>query len=179
LLRLCEQGNEHYGFLQRRDCWLLKQDFFHTHLLPRLVRSWNNRAHERPGTSWLYDSTRLWKPLLHIRCKSRKVKDINFYIRGSVHRNSRLKNSNEIQQYADIYLLLNYSTCFGRPSRLSSGLHKTVVAECEERETSNCCILLVVFPLSSYFAHDARSQEPEVYSCRLWYRLCCKAQKLN
>jgi len=33
-----------------------------------------------------------------------------------------------MQQYADIYLLLNYSTCFGRPSRPSSGLHKTVVA---------------------------------------------------
>jgi len=48
-----------------------------------------------------------------------------FYIRGSVHLNSRLKKSNEMQQYADIYLLLNYSTCFGRPS---SGVHKTVVA---------------------------------------------------
>jgi len=33
-----------------------------------------------------------------------------------------------MQQYADIYLLLNYSTCFGRPSRSSSGVHKTVVA---------------------------------------------------
>jgi len=33
-----------------------------------------------------------------------------------------------MQQYADIYLLLNYSTCFGRPSRTSSGVHKTVVA---------------------------------------------------
>ena len=51
-----------------------------------------------------------------------------FYIRGSVHRNSRLKKCNEMQQYADIYLLLNYSTCFGRPSRPSSGVHKTVVA---------------------------------------------------
>jgi len=51
-----------------------------------------------------------------------------FYIRGSLHRNSRLKKSNEMQQYADIYLLLNYSTCFGRPSRPSSGLHKTAVA---------------------------------------------------
>jgi len=29
--------------------------------------------------------------------------------------------------YADIYLLLNYSTCFGRPSHPSSGVHKTVV----------------------------------------------------
>jgi len=53
---------------------------------------------------------------------------IMFYIRGSVHRNSRLQKSNEMQQYAYIYLLLNYSTCFGRPSRPSSGVHKTVVA---------------------------------------------------
>jgi len=30
-----------------------------------------------------------------------------FYIHGYVHRNSRLKKSNEMQQYADIYLLLN------------------------------------------------------------------------
>ena len=51
-----------------------------------------------------------------------------FYIRGSVHLNFRLKKSNEVQQYADIYLLLNYSTCFGRPSRPSSGVHKTLVA---------------------------------------------------
>ena len=33
-----------------------------------------------------------------------------------------------MQQYADIYLLLNSPTCFGRPSRPSSGVHKTVVA---------------------------------------------------
>ena len=46
----------------------------------------------------------------------------------SVHRNSRLKKCNEIQEYEDIYLLLNYSTCFGHPSRPSSGVHKTVVA---------------------------------------------------
>ena len=51
-----------------------------------------------------------------------------FYIRGSVRRNSRLKKSHEMQQYAGIYLLLNYSTCFGRPSHPSSGVHKTVVA---------------------------------------------------
>ena len=50
-----------------------------------------------------------------------------FYIRGLVHRNSRLKKSNKMQQYADIYLLLNYSICFGRPSRLSTGVHKIVV----------------------------------------------------
>jgi len=50
------------------------------------------------------------------------------YIRGSVRRNSRLNKSNKMQQYADIYLLLNYSTFFGRPSRPSPGVHKTVVA---------------------------------------------------
>jgi len=33
-----------------------------------------------------------------------------------------------MQQDADIYLLLNYCTCFGRPSRPSSGVHKSVFA---------------------------------------------------
>ena len=56
------------------------------------------------------------------------TKQVNFYIRGSVHRNSRLKTSNKMQLYADIYLLLNYSTCFGCPSHPLSGVHKTVVA---------------------------------------------------
>ena len=33
-----------------------------------------------------------------------------------------------MQQHADIYLLLNYSAYFGRPSRPSSRVQKTVVA---------------------------------------------------
>ena len=33
-----------------------------------------------------------------------------------------------MQQYADIYLLQNYSTCFGCPSHPSPGVHKTVTA---------------------------------------------------
>jgi len=44
------------------------------------------------------------------------------------YENIGLKKSNEMQQYADIYLLLNYSTCFGRPWRTSSGVRITVVA---------------------------------------------------
>ena len=40
----------------------------------------------------------------------------------------RLKKSNEMQLYADIYLLLNYPKFFGRPSRPSSGVHKNIVA---------------------------------------------------
>jgi hypothetical protein len=39
-----------------------------------------------------------------------------------------LMRSNKIQQYAGIYLLRIYSTCFGRPSRPSSGVQKTVTA---------------------------------------------------
>ena len=33
-----------------------------------------------------------------------------------------------MQQYADIYLLQNLSTCFGCPSNPSSGVHKIVTA---------------------------------------------------
>jgi hypothetical protein len=51
-----------------------------------------------------------------------------FCIHGSVHRNSILVRSNKMQQYADIYLLWNHSTCFGSPSHTSSGIHKTVTA---------------------------------------------------
>ena len=39
-----------------------------------------------------------------------------------------LIGSNKVQQYAGIYLLQVYSTCFGRPSRPSSGVQKTVTA---------------------------------------------------
>ena len=51
-----------------------------------------------------------------------------FYIHGSVHRDSILIRSNEMQKYAGIYLLQNYSTCFGCLSNPSSGVHKTVTA---------------------------------------------------
>ena len=47
-----------------------------------------------------------------------------------MRRNYRLKKSKEMQQYAATYLLLNYRTCFGRPLRPSSAVHKTVVAAC-------------------------------------------------
>ena len=51
-----------------------------------------------------------------------------FYIHGSVNRDSILIRSNEMQQYAGIYLLQNYSTCFGCLFQTSSGLHQTVTA---------------------------------------------------
>ena len=58
-----------------------------------------------------------------------------FYNRGSVHRNTTFKKSNKMQQHADIYLLLNYCTCFGRQSCPSSGVHKTVVAASDTDHT--------------------------------------------
>jgi len=39
-----------------------------------------------------------------------------------------LMKSNKMQEYADIYLLLNHSTCFVCPSHPSSGIHKIVIA---------------------------------------------------
>ena len=51
---------------------------------------------------------------------------MHFYIHASVHRNSILIRSNEMWQYAGVYLLQNHSTCFGCPSYPSSGVHKTV-----------------------------------------------------
>jgi len=57
-----------------------------------------------------------------------KKKILTFYIHGSVHRNSILIRSNQMQQYAGIYLLHNYSTCFGCISHPSSGVPQTVTA---------------------------------------------------
>jgi len=39
-----------------------------------------------------------------------------------------LIRSNEMQQYAGVYLSQNHSTCFGCPSNPLSGVHKTVTA---------------------------------------------------
>jgi len=50
------------------------------------------------------------------------------YIHGSVHRDSIrdvLIRSNEMQQYASVYLLQNYSTCFGCLSHPSPEVHQT------------------------------------------------------
>ena len=65
---------------------------------------------------------------MQIELKKVLSQEIKFYICSSVHHNSRLKKSNKMQLYVDIYLLLNYSTCFGHPSHPPSGVQKTVVA---------------------------------------------------
>ena len=48
-----------------------------------------------------------------------------------------------MQQYADIYLLGKYSTCFGHPSRPSSGVHKTVLAASGTGHTDNIICMIV------------------------------------
>ena len=47
-----------------------------------------------------------------------------------------MKKSSDMQQDADIYLLLIYSICFGRQTRSSSGVHKTVVAAAGTHHTT-------------------------------------------
>jgi len=68
---------------------------------------------------------------------------MEFYTRGSVHRNSKLKKFNEMLQYVDIYLLLNYSTCFGPPSHPSSEyisfLAPRIVRSVPEAATTDLC----------------------------------------
>ena len=63
-------------------------------------------------------------------CSYPECDNINFkfYIHGSVHRDCILIISNELQQYAGVYLLQNYSTCFGCLSHPSSGVHQNVTA---------------------------------------------------
>ena len=65
----------------------------------------------------------------HLNFKWREIsKSFILYNHGSVHRKSMLIRFNEKQQYAGVYLLQNYSTCFGCLSHPSSGVHKTVTA---------------------------------------------------
>ena len=47
---------------------------------------------------------------------------------GYLHRGSLLIRSNEMQQYEGVYLLQNYSKCFGCLSHQLLGEHKTVTA---------------------------------------------------
>jgi len=72
---------------------------------------------------------------------------VNFHIHGSVHRDSVLKRSSKMQQYAGIYLLRNYCTCFGCPSHPSSGVHKTgTAASGTGHITYQCNDLLPTWP---------------------------------
>jgi len=88
-----------------------------------------------------------------------------FYIRGSVHRNSRLKKSKELQQYADIYLLLNYSTCFGRPSRPSSGVHDTLVAASGTDHTTWGASFLKRDQIRTLKKSNEMQQYADIYYC--------------
>ena len=88
-----------------------------------------------------------------------------FYIRGSLHRNSWLKKSNEMQHYANIYLLLNYSTCFGRPSLPSSGVHTTVVAVSSTDRTIWGASFLTRDQMSPYLVTCEEACSPDSMIC--------------
>ena len=88
--------------------------------MPRRIlesKPMDRRIRGRPRKRWLKDvakdiqsmGIRVWRKLSKERTEWKKITE-------------------KMQQYADIYLLLNYSACFGRPSRPPSGVHKTVVA---------------------------------------------------
>ena len=66
--------------------------------------------------------------LRHYHLFKKHVYRGEFYIHGSVDRDPILIRSNEMQQYAGVYLLQNYSTCFRWLSHPSSGVHQTVTA---------------------------------------------------
>ena len=87
-----------------------------------------------------------------------------FYIYSSMPRNSRLKKTNKMQRHADIYLLLNCSTCFGLPSRPSSGVHKTVVSASGTDHTicgasSTCSLIVQFYILLMMGAMDTRNMQ--------------------
>ena len=75
-----------------------------------------------------------------------------------------------MQQYADIYLLLNYSTYFGGPSRPSSGVHKTVVAVSGTDHT--------VWG-ASFFKRDQRSRLKTDDAAGRQHRPCIIPQAVN
>jgi len=52
-----------------------------------------------------------------------------------------------MQQYAGVYLLQNYPTCFGCPSHLSPGVHKTVTAA---SDTGRCSDTMTCIRSCSY-----------------------------
>ena len=54
-----------------------------------------------------------------------------------------LIRSDKMQQYAGIYLLQIYSTCFGCPSHPSSGLHKTVTASSGTGHSNNIATIFL------------------------------------
>jgi len=78
-----------------------------------------------------------------------------------------------MQQYADMYLLPNYSTYFKRPSRPSSGVHKTVVAASGTDHTNWGASF---FKLDQIRTHRLVSVSLVcMFSCTIWLHSFCTA----
>ena len=102
-----------------------------------------------PNCSWIFLFHFYFifdKKILH------KTHVVCFYFHGSVHRDSVLIRSNKMKQYAGIYLLQVYSTCFGRPTRPSSGVQKSVTAVSSTDRCSGTMTSLAA-PLYNRFPH--------------------------
>jgi len=130
-----EWSNSRSGRLNLRDeklCAYLKEFVLDPQLVWTPLRKENSRL---PPPKEIRFSGLPYCTLFTIVTELPHILSLAFYICSSVHRNSRLKKSNKMQQYADIYLLLNYSTYFGRPLRPSQGVHKPVVAASDTDHT--------------------------------------------
>ena len=105
---------------------------------------------------------------IHTKCalkRDRKSWENSIYICSSVYRNSRLKKSNNMQLYADIYLLLNYSACFRRPSHSSSGVYETVAAASGTDHTMWGASFLKRDQISSYLVTFEEACSPDSMIC--------------
>ena len=101
--------------------------FCHCHLLGSsadakwgrlIIKKWpcERNFHQRNCTAILWETP--WNSQRHQNfCEENANSTCCIWIR-----------SNRMQQYAGVYVLQNYSTCFGCPSHPSSGVHKTVTA---------------------------------------------------
>ena len=116
-------GHEHWIFIlvrRTQPTWTNNNSSLEPYFL-RLEALSNEREQVRHAGTHFY---RTW----NFKRQHSATVWIKFYIHGSVHRDFVLIRSNKMQQYAGIYLLQNHSTRFGRPSRPSSWVQKTVTA---------------------------------------------------
>jgi hypothetical protein len=75
-----------------------------------------------------------------------------------------------MQNYAGIYLLQNHSTCFGRPSHPSSGVHKRVTVVSGTGHSDLQCDLKVTLEEGCY---------PDIMTGIMYHKTCAKKESLN
>ena len=121
-LRACQAAwRMHPG--RRRSFWILVWTDCSIASLkqtePRLTLTWafSYHLHLLKSRNFVQVANRIWHDTTFF-----------FFLHSWFRASWLLINSNEMQQYAGVYLLQNYSTCFGCLSHPSSGVHQTVTA---------------------------------------------------